>query len=503
MSQLDELRQIIVGDSAEQIDQLNQRLDDLDRRTKDVAEVLAPAIDAELANNGQNLVRSLQRPVSLGLKQAIRTEPKAYAEILYPVMAPSIRRAIAQAISSMMVTINRTIESATTVRGVRMRMESVRTGVPYAELALRHSLLYRVEHVYLIDRDSGMLIDEVASHDAQSLDSDAVSAMFSAIQSFVQDSFAGDESARLTDLKVGEHNVWVAHGPRVMLACVILGSAPESLKSELYDTLDGIRSDYATAIEDFTGDNSAFVGVEDRLMPLLQLQLKSGESVSSKGNSATLFIGVLALLALGYLIWMWFVDQSKLSTVNYYLKQTPGVVVTDSYWHDDQIVVEGLRDPDASIPFSTLDAYDISRDQIKMQMIPFRSLETDMELQRFREHFNLPVNVQFDVAQGQITLSGEAPIEWLNQHSVRLQQLVADRRLSTAGLSASLDSVDATLERQLSADQFAQIELSKAVEAGQNVVHVSTRLDTNGLALVQSLFAGSPWVTVNVAQPSL
>lgn len=130
MNQLDELRDIIVGDSAQQLEALVERIENVEKRTKDVAEVLSPAIDQQ----GDKLAESLQKPVSLGLKRAIRSEPKEYAEILYPVMAPSIRRAIAQAISSMLVTINRTIESATTVQGLSLRYQSIRTGIPYAEL---------------------------------------------------------------------------------------------------------------------------------------------------------------------------------------------------------------------------------------------------------------------------------------------------------------------------------------------------------------------------------
>jgi len=166
MSQIEELRAIIVGGNADQLAELKDRIEDVERRTVDVAEVLSPAIIAGLRKDSQTLVNALQSPVSMSLKQAIRSEPKEYAEILYPVMAPSMTR-----------------------------IQSLRTGIPYAELALRNALLFRVEHLYLIDRASGMLIKEVASQDSESLDSDAVSAMFSAIQSFVQDSFSRDPSA--------------------------------------------------------------------------------------------------------------------------------------------------------------------------------------------------------------------------------------------------------------------------------------------------------------------
>ena len=127
-------------------------------------------------------------------------------------------------------------------------------------------MLYKVERAYLIHRETSLLIDEVSESDSQTLDSDAIGAMFSAIQAFVQDSFATGNDARLTDLKVGNHNVWVAHGHKLMLACIITGDAPEGFKNELYDTLDLIRTHYSLAISDFNGDSRDFRGVDTCLL---------------------------------------------------------------------------------------------------------------------------------------------------------------------------------------------------------------------------------------------
>ena len=504
MSQIDELRRIIVGDNSEQIAELKDRIEDIDQRTRDVAEVLSPAIDAELEEGSQRLITSLQKPVSIGLKQAIRSEPKDYAEILYPVMAPSIRRAISQAISSMLVTINRTIESATSVRGIRLRMQSWRTGIPYAELALRQSLIYRVEHLYLIDRETGMLIEEVASQDSQSLDSDAVSAMFSAIQSFVQDSFAQDESARLTDLKVGDHNVWVAHGPKLMLACVILGDAPESLKNQLYDALYLIRTDYANPIADYRGDNSDFAGVDQLMAPLLQLQLKEDqEGGPGKTNEALLPLLLFGLIA-GFFAYQWFVKSNQIATVEYYLRQAPGVAATDVYWSGDRIIVEGLQDPDARIPLGTLQSYGIDTQKIQFSMIPFRSLEVDMELQRFKQELDLPSGVYLSSNRGGnvVWLYGEAPIRWLNENDARIRQLAADRRLDISELSASFESVSDLLRANFSAADLPKIRMTSVAGDEQTLVSISGSLQSGKLALLKALFAGSHWVAVTAVPDS-
>ena len=349
MTQIEELRRIIVGENAEQLAELKARIENIDQRTLDVSEVLTPAIKGGLKKDGQALISVLKEPVSLGLKQAIRAEPDEYADILYPAMAPSIRRIISQAISSLLITINNTIESATSTQGIKTRIQSLRTGVPYAELSLRQSILYRVEHVYLIHRDSGMKVGEVTSGQSTSLDSDAVSAMFSAIQSFVQDSFSQDKTAMLTDLKVGEYTVWVAHGPSLMLACVINGDAPEALKDDLYDALYEIRTSYANQIAGFNGDADEFLGAEDLMHPLLQLELKQGsdkkKGIAKHSRFLLFLMCCLMLAALGYT----FLEQrSKVTTVEHFLRQTPGVVITDIFFRG---VVECYAEESVGAPF--------------------------------------------------------------------------------------------------------------------------------------------------------
>jgi len=495
--QIDELREILNGANSNELAALKQRIEDVESRAEDVAEVLAPAISR---SDNDALVSSLKDPVSMSLKYAIRSEPEDYAEILYPVMAPAIRRAISQAISSLMVTINKTVESATSVSGIKTRFQSFRTGIPYAELALRQSLLYRVEHVYLIDRESGMQVAEVASEQAEGLDGDAVSAMFSAIQSFVQDSFSRDRSAMLTDLKVGDHNVWVAHGPTLMLACVIQGNAPEALKDDLYDALYKIRTDYANQIASFKGDTESFAGVENLMRPLLQLRLKEAasgepreaENASSKSRWPFIVVG---LIALG-LLYFWFVHNNKISTVEYHLRQTPGIAATDVYWSGDRLVVEGLKDPDAKIPFGTFEAYGIDRAVLDFQTIPFRSLEVDMELQRFRNELTLPPGVYLSVRDGKIYLYGEAPITWLNDNNSRIRQLAADGRLTISALSASFESVSDLLRASFSANDLARIGMSSAARSDATIVQIDGFLSSENLNFINALFAGSPWVSV-------
>ena len=501
MSQIDELREIIVGGDAQKLAELKDRIEDLERRAQDVGEVLPNAIDHELVKDEERLVESFAKPVSLGLKRAVRSEPEEYAEILYPVMAPSIRRAITQALSSLLLTINRSIESATTISGLRNRIASWRTGVPYAEMVLRQNLVYKVEHAYLIHRQTSLLITEVGESDSQALDSDAIAGMFSAIQAFVQDSFDTGNDARLTDLKVGAHNVWVAHGEHLMLACVITGDAPEAFKNDIYDTLDAIRSNYSLAIADFEGDIKEFYGVDALMSPLLQIELKDIDNNQKSRTSTPVWPWLLLLFGLVVLCVRWFLATSQVDTVSYLLREQPGIATTEIYWHDDKIVVKGLRDPDSKIPYAKLESYGITEDVLSLQTIPFRSLDVDMELQRFNEELSLPESVYLSERDDKIYLYGEAPISWLDAHDTRIRQLAADRRLIISELSASIESVSNRVQQVLTKNDWNNVKMRSTTIEGQRKLVISGELSQQSLIVLQALFAKSGWVSIDASLP--
>jgi len=459
MSQIDELRELLVGNDSQLLHELIERIENVEQRARDVAEVLPAAIDERVSADEQ-LVDALKEPVSLGLKKAIRNEPDAYAEILYPVMAPSIRRAIAQALSSMMTTINKTIEAATSAQSIRYRIESWRTGVPHAELMLRRSAKYKVEHVYLIDRDTGF--------------------------------------SRLTDFKSEQqsekHSTWIVHGSSMMLACVILGDAPERLRNKLYDTLDGIHVDFANESAAFDGDSSIFGDVNQHIDPLVELNDKT--LAEEKSGIIKVMFPILFFLAFVALCLYAFDRYSTTSTVEHFMQETPGIAVTSVYWDEDQVVVEGLQDPDALIPYDILNEEGIPEDVIRMQTIPFRSLEYSMELQRFKSEFQLPSGLQFGGGDGRITLSGEAPFSWLQENELRLRQLSADHRLDISALSASLRSVNAFLIENF--DRSVVLNMSSNIIAlnDRTVVKLSGRLSEGASSRLSELFFNNYWVDV-------
>ena len=123
------------------------KLAEIDRRLSD------PAVRAE----------ELGTVLDEALAVSIRKNRTRIAEALAPTMGPAIRRAIAETLRTMVESFNQVLQHSLSARALRWRVEAWRTGRPFAEVVLSHSLVYRVEQVYLVHRDTGLLLHHVAA----------------------------------------------------------------------------------------------------------------------------------------------------------------------------------------------------------------------------------------------------------------------------------------------------------------------------------------------------
>jgi len=73
-------------------------------------------------------------------------------------MGPAIRRAIGEALSRLIQSLDRALDHSLTWRGLGWRLEAARTGRSFAEVVLAHTLVFRVEQVFLIHRRTGLLL---------------------------------------------------------------------------------------------------------------------------------------------------------------------------------------------------------------------------------------------------------------------------------------------------------------------------------------------------------
>jgi OOP family OmpA-OmpF porin len=254
-----ELRELLLRPERSRIDRLTQRLDDLALDPQELADRLPEAISLR-AGRDRQLARALAPTVERALSESVRRNPREIATAIFPVLGPAIRKAIAQTMAGLVQSINGAIEHSLSPRGIGWRVEAWRTGVPFAQIVIKRSLVYRVEQVFLIHADTGLLLAHVSPPELKVADADLVSGMLTAIQDFVSDSFQEEEEGgKLRTFSVGELSVLVEPGPRAVVAAVVRGQVPDEFVVRLQDTLETIHSQMGIALADFEGDTAPFV----------------------------------------------------------------------------------------------------------------------------------------------------------------------------------------------------------------------------------------------------
>jgi OOP family OmpA-OmpF porin len=143
---------------------------------------------------------------------------------------------------------------------------------PFAEVVRLRTPAFRVEQVFLIHRRTGLLLLHVAADPATTHDPDLVSGMLIAIQDFVQDSFRVFTDEGPETIQIGELTVWVEKDQLAVLAAVVRGNPPQTVRTLLRDTLATIHLEHANDLVMFRGDARPFGASRSHLETCLLTQ---------------------------------------------------------------------------------------------------------------------------------------------------------------------------------------------------------------------------------------
>ena len=194
-----ELRDLLLGPMQAQLDKLQRRLDSPQLLAKDVSQVLPEAISLR-SSRDKKIQITLEPITEKAIISSIKKDRRVLVDALFPVMGPAIRKAIASTIQGMIQGFNQILEHSLSIQGLKWRWEAIRTQKTFAEVVLLHTLVYQVEQVFLIHKDSGLVLQHVVAKTAVSQDPDLVSGMLTAIKDFVHDSFGGQKDQALDTL---------------------------------------------------------------------------------------------------------------------------------------------------------------------------------------------------------------------------------------------------------------------------------------------------------------
>jgi OOP family OmpA-OmpF porin len=480
---LDAVKSVLLQDELNVLERLQRTVDDPERLAAAVGAVLPGAVTVSGAQD-ERLAQALAPTMERATQASIRKNPGTLVNILYPLMGPAIRKAIAESMNDKLQGLNQAMRHALSLRGLRWRLEALRTGSTFADVVLRHTLVFRVEHVFLIHRKSGLLLEHVAAEDATARDPHLVSGMLTAIQDFVRDSFESDSDASgaIDSLRLGDLLLWCEAGPQAYLAAVIRGNPPEGLRATLRDTLTALHADLRGALEDYDGDNAPLGDLAQRLAPCLREQAQPRE------RRWSFWMWALPLVLLGLLGW-WlgarWLEGRRIDAYVAALRAEPGIVVVDAQRAGGKWRISGLRDPLAADTREIMSRADVAPALLDEHWEPYAALSPGIVLRRLRASLPPLPSVRLALDGNTIKASGGAPPYWIEKARSLARALPAGA--PPVDLSAVTDIEDPEYVRLRDTIQSLRIYFSSGdpnPSAGQEANLDALAADTRALIAV-------------------
>ncbi len=281
--QIEDFKQIVkdFGDT------INQRIDSQEHRLlarieqlqfsvnnpTEVMERTSPVTVEMLSNNAltntQATADALSPIMGQAIERQITEQPQIMVDAMAPIMLQAVNSSIAQQMRELLRTIDERRREAFDFRRQFDRVMGRVKGVSEAEMMLREALPYDIERVFLIHRETSLLLASASKEKHQTADLDMVSSMLSAIRDFASEAFGTTGSGELEEITHAGKRILLEAGPYAYIAAVVDGFEPQGYNQFLATKVSQLHIDHRMAMRNFSGDMSELPDFAKELRPLL------------------------------------------------------------------------------------------------------------------------------------------------------------------------------------------------------------------------------------------
>ncbi|MDJ0752457.1 MAG: hypothetical protein QNJ45_02990 [Ardenticatenaceae bacterium] len=306
-----------VHELEELVESLQEEIDHLQKQLGVQRELVVPTVTNSLSRIANDAVEQDRRGMAGALgpiigeatRIQIRDSKDEMVEALYPIIGDSVVRAVTERFREF----QRQIDARIRPRGGVLDNVALRLrGVNPSDVALRDALPFEITQLFLIQHDTGFVLEHFALDSSQAADSDLISGMLTAIRSFMEDSFdpTHESDEDLDSIYHGDANVILQSGSVVYAAAVVNGTEPAGFRAALRGLLTDLNLEYRDDFEAYDGDPETLPPLEHHLETWVEeieagLSEKSPSTDSSKKVLTRLAVALMVILVLlcGFMSW--------------------------------------------------------------------------------------------------------------------------------------------------------------------------------------------------------
>ncbi|MBN2806697.1 MAG: OmpA family protein [Prolixibacteraceae bacterium] len=408
-SELNHLRQLLFNLDEDELNRIKRLLNYPNDLALAISKVLPEAVLFSI-HDGERLTSALVPMIETVITRSVAKNPRLLADALYPVIGRSIRKSINEEFKKLLLTFNELIENTFSIQSLKWRYQAMVTGRKYSEVVISNTIKYKAEHVFLIHRESGLLLCDVHDEMNPSADPDAVSGMLKAITDFVHDSFAGTGDSELNLIEMADYQVLIEQGPHAIMAALVKGFTLDEYRELLQQTLEQIHKDYAASFQTFSGDTFIFDTSRELLSHCLKTEKK--EAFAGKKSRIGLLVAIPVLAVLLFLAgrgiyhnWQWnqYIGQ---------LQQSRLLMLSQHGKANRTYFVHGLILPGAQHPDQLLPAYHFPKTRFVSHWQLFLPGSNQIVSHYLDAQLGIPPGVRIEVRADSVFLSGTTYPAW-------------------------------------------------------------------------------------------
>lgn len=432
--ELDTLRKLVLGAEYEQALKSITSEDDLERISRVITEAIY-----HRNQHDNSMIDAISPILDEALHRVIQHHPEKITSSVYPIIGPSIRKAVASAFSDMMQTLNHVLESSFSVKAWFWRFHAWRLGMTYSEFVLLKTLSFKVDQVLLIHRETGILLNTVYAQDSGAENPELVSSMLVAINDFVADSFDSSTDGVVDSIRVGDFYLEIDAGPHAILAAVVRGSQLNKVHGLLKPKLERIHLVFGQKLIKFKGVCSDFDGTTGLLESCLTEQSLHDEKKKAPWM-AWCFVAVL-LSAIGWKGYQYYqINNQYLNIINN-LKSESGYIVINEKKNFPDLNVDVLRSPLSIDPRQWLLLQDTGKWHVYIE-----SQQSPLDIKKYLLKFmpvlySLNSDIQYNVKNDILYFKGKIYLEQYKalEQDVLLSSVFSGVNLSNVNVVSGLD----------------------------------------------------------------
>lgn len=220
------IRDILLREDREDIADIKRLFEDNEK----LAERINPIVEIHLESLKRKFPREYQKQVESIIERKLKSSQDDLLDVVYPVMGKMVRKYVNHQFLSLKEGLDERISKMFSLKGWVNRFKAMAFGVDESEMMIRDLESTSIEEVYIIERDSGILLGSFSKN--ETIDRDLIAGMLTAIKAFVEDAFS-KEKQELELIDYGTYKIFIQSFHQYYISVILDGTISTSEKDSL------------------------------------------------------------------------------------------------------------------------------------------------------------------------------------------------------------------------------------------------------------------------------